>query len=56
MGQQRRLDIHTLIQKGRYLRLSQMHVLVEPINGPEAEQWVDLAMLAAYGGASCAMG
>lgn len=27
-----------------------MHVLVEPVNVPEAEEWVREAMLAAYGG------
>jgi sphingosine kinase len=50
LGQHRRLEIHSLIEKGSNLRLSKMHVLVEPINGPDAEQWVDMAMSAAYGG------
>jgi sphingosine kinase len=50
LGQHRRLEIHSLIEKGSNLRLSKMHVLVEPINGPDAEQWVEMAMSAAYGG------
>lgn len=49
-GEKRRLDLYTLFQKGRQLRLSVMHVLVEPIDLPEAEQWVVTAMKAAYGG------
>ena len=32
------------------MRLSKMHVLVEPINQPEAEEWVDLVMDTAYRG------
>lgn len=51
-GEKRRLDLHTLIQKGSQLRLSTMHVLVEPINSPEADEWVATAMTAAYGGES----
>ena len=47
-GKKCRLDLHTLIAKGTRLRLSKMHVLVEPINVPEAEEWVNVAMSAAY--------
>ncbi len=49
-GERTRLDLHTLIQKGSHLSLLTMHVLVEPINVPEAVEWVTTAMSAAYGG------
>ena len=49
-AERRRLDLHALIQKGSHLRFSTMRVLVEPINVPEAEQWVDTAMRVAYAG------
>ena len=48
----RRLDIHTLIAKGRHLRLSKLHVLVEDVNVKEAEKWAQAAMQVAYGGRS----
>lgn len=50
-GKPVRLDLHTLVGKGNNLRLSKMHVLVEPINLPEAEEWVEMVMEAAYIGA-----
>ncbi|ORX40105.1 ATP-NAD kinase-like domain-containing protein [Kockovaella imperatae] len=46
-----RLDIHVLIAKGRHLRLSKLHVLVEPINSDEARVWVESTMASAYGDA-----
>ena len=49
-GGSRRLDLHTLLQKGSLLKMTTMHVLVEPINVPEAAEWVSTAMKAAYGG------
>ncbi|KAK8858569.1 hypothetical protein IAR55_002798 [Kwoniella newhampshirensis] len=45
----RRLDLHSLSQKDRTLRLVKLHVLVEPINVSEAERWVDNIMSASYG-------
>ncbi|RXK41560.1 hypothetical protein M231_01059 [Tremella mesenterica] len=50
-GTRRRLDLSSVIRKGRTCHLSQIHVLVEPINVPEAEEWVEAVMLAAYRGA-----
>lgn len=47
-GQQRRLDLHTLLAKGSSLKLTKLHVLVEPMNLPEAEEWVEVAHSAAY--------
>ncbi|WWD18462.1 hypothetical protein CI109_102914 [Kwoniella shandongensis] len=44
----RRLDLHSLAQKDHSLRLVKLHVLVEPINIAEAEQWVDNIMSASY--------
>jgi hypothetical protein len=34
------------------MRLSKMHVLVEPINSPDAAEWVEYAMESAYRGMS----
>ncbi|ORY28466.1 ATP-NAD kinase-like domain-containing protein [Naematelia encephala] len=48
-GQRRRLDLFALIQKGHELRLSTMRVLIEPTDVPEAEEWIQTAMQAAYG-------
>ena len=49
-GSRRRLDVHVLISKGTSsdYHLSKMHVLVEPIHIPEAEEWVEETMRAAY--------
>lgn len=44
------MELDTLIQKGSQLRISTMHVLVEPIHAPEAEKWVATAMTSAYEG------
>ncbi len=49
-SESRRLELDTLIQKGSQLRISTMHVLVEPIHAPEAEKWVATAMTSAYEG------
>ena len=49
-GHQRRLDLNTLIRKKDHVHLSSIHVLVEPINVPEAEEWVATAMSGAYEG------
>ncbi|WVQ96696.1 hypothetical protein IAU59_003802 [Kwoniella sp. CBS 9459] len=49
-GETRRLDLHCLNAKGNELRLVKLHVLVEPINLPEAEEWVHTVMNAAYTG------
>ncbi|WVF69189.1 hypothetical protein IAT40_003964 [Kwoniella sp. CBS 6097] len=49
-GETRRLDLHCLAAKGSELRLVKLHVLVEPINLPEAEEWVHTVMDAAYTG------
>ena len=49
-GDKARLDVHTLIAKGSSLRLTKMHVLVEPNRVSEAEQWAQMAMAAAYEG------
>jgi sphingosine kinase len=48
----RRLDIHALLVKSKAnsLRLSTMHVLVEPQHADEAGKWVETCMLAAYPG------
>lgn len=51
-GQQQRLDLHVLIAKGSALRLSKMHILVEPASASEAQDWVDLVMATAYPGVS----
>ncbi|WVQ82967.1 hypothetical protein IAT38_005103 [Cryptococcus sp. DSM 104549] len=48
-GQNRRLDLHCLSGRGTNVKLSKLHVLVEPINVPEAEEWVQTIMAAAYG-------
>ncbi|KAL7423158.1 sphinganine kinase lcb4 [Cryptotrichosporon argae] len=50
----RRLDLAALIRRGGgsgggELRLAQIRVLVEPINAPEAAEWVATLMGAAYG-------
>jgi hypothetical protein len=52
VGQKTRLDIHVLLAKGSNLRLSVMHVLVEPLNVPDAEEWVGMVMDVAYAGES----
>ena len=49
----RRLDLHTLVQKDSSMSLSTMRLLVEAINVPEAEKWVDTAMNTAYAGELC---
>ena len=49
-GQLRRLDLNMLVCKHRGLKLSQIHVLVEPVNVPEAEAWVNTIISHAYGG------
>ena len=49
-GEVRRLDLYTLVQEDSRLRLSTMRLLVEAINVPEAEEWVNTAMKTAYGG------
>jgi len=49
-NQQRRLDLHALIQKGNELRLSKLHVLVEQVNVGGAEEWVKMLMVKAYVG------
>ncbi|OCF42065.1 D-erythro-sphingosine kinase [Kwoniella heveanensis CBS 569] len=49
-GETRRLDLHCLRAKGNELSLTKLHVLVEPINLPEAEEWVQTVMDAAYDG------
>jgi sphingosine kinase len=45
-----RLDLHTLLEKGKTLRLSVMHVLVEEANMMEAPLWLETAMGAGYAG------
>lgn len=50
MAQRRRIDIHTLIQRDRDLRLSKMHVLVEAADADHAVKWVQYAMAQAYPG------
>ncbi|KAK6908188.1 hypothetical protein I203_102189 [Kwoniella mangroviensis CBS 8507] len=52
-GQNRRLDLHTLGNpsgNSTSLKLTKLHVLVEPINEPEAEEWCDNTMGLAYRG------
>nr|XP_019045641.1 D-erythro-sphingosine kinase [Kwoniella bestiolae CBS 10118]OCF24571.1 D-erythro-sphingosine kinase [Kwoniella bestiolae CBS 10118] len=49
-GQNQRLDLHTLVGKGDTLKLTKLHVLVEPINIPEAEEWCGNIMGLAYRG------
>lgn len=52
VGDNTRLDLHTLLSKGSHLRLSVMHVLVEPVNVPDARDWIGTVMDAAYAGMS----
>ena len=52
VGDNTRLDLHTLLSKGSHLRLSVMHVLVEPVNVPDAQDWIGTVMDAAYAGMS----
>jgi len=52
VGDNTRLDLHTLLSKGSHLRLSVMHVLVEPVNVPDAQDWIGTVMDAAYAGVS----
>ncbi|WVQ65778.1 uncharacterized protein L199_003956 [Kwoniella botswanensis] len=50
-GQNRRLDLHTLGNPSGIstsLKLTKLHVLVEPINVPEAEEWCENTMGLAY--------
>lgn len=45
-----RLDLHALNSARGGLHLTKLHVLVEASQVGEAEQWVETAMQAAYGG------
>ncbi|WVR06330.1 hypothetical protein IAU60_003361 [Kwoniella sp. DSM 27419] len=53
-GENRRLDLHALPVRpngsGTELRLTKLHVLVEPVNSSEAEAWVDNIMQTTYNG------
>ncbi|WWC62565.1 uncharacterized protein I303_105161 [Kwoniella dejecticola CBS 10117] len=56
LGEKRRLDLHSLGGSGGLksntssLKLVKLHVLVEPINVPEAEEWVETIINASYRG------
>ncbi|WWD04871.1 hypothetical protein V865_002942 [Kwoniella europaea PYCC6329] len=53
LDQNRRLDLHTLGNpsgNSTSLKLTKLHVLVEPINVPEAEEWCENTMGLAYKG------
>ncbi|WRT67773.1 uncharacterized protein IL334_004746 [Kwoniella shivajii] len=54
LGEIRRLDLHSLSGKeggsGNALKLVKLHVLVDPINLPEAQEWVDQIMQNSYRG------
>jgi len=45
-----RLDLHALNSARGGLHVTKLHVLVEPSQVAEAEQWVETTMQAAYGG------
>jgi sphingosine kinase len=53
VGDKRRLDIHAFVERKSVLHLSKMHVLVEPTDMEEAEDWIQTAMTAAYKGEDC---
>ncbi|WWC70765.1 uncharacterized protein I206_104716 [Kwoniella pini CBS 10737] len=56
LGDNRRLDLHSLGGSGGLkndtssLKLVKLHVLVEPVNAPEAEEWVETIMSSSYRG------